>query len=61
MSLEKYLKEIDVERQENHRYNEDQLHFWIESLEKSIQEVRNDAKQVKKYLERLRENSHEAI
>lgn len=61
MSLEKYLKEIDDEFQENHQFNLDELHFWLESLEKSIQEVHNDAKQVKKYLERLREDCHEAI
>ena len=61
MSLDKYLKEIDLERQENHRYNSDQLHFWLESLHKSIQEVYNDSLQVKKYLERLREDSNEAI
>jgi hypothetical protein len=61
MSLDKYLNEIDLERQQNHRYNADQLHFWLESLNKSIQEVYQDSLQVKKYLERLREDSNEAI
>jgi hypothetical protein len=59
MSLDKYLKEIDDERQQEHQYNLDKLSFWLESLNKSIQEVHNDAAEVRKYLLRLKEGSRE--
>ena len=59
MLLDKYLKEIDDERQEKRQYLEDQLKFWTESLSKSMEEVQRDSLQVQRFLQELKEYADE--